>query len=141
MAKENSLINEFPYCFPVQKSLRSSVNCGISFICSATPIQSETLEIGSEGNEGDLSLALSYTAIVLKATIAEAAFRFVNGRWHFRDTQKFFLTVNEFFSSKFKKKENLPPSNHLVSNPGPLFLDIPLKPLHCQVDPPNLPKI
>ena len=32
-------------------------------------------------------------------------------------------------------------SNHLVSNPEPLFSDVPLIPLHYQVDPPNLPKI
>ena len=31
-------------------------------------------------------------------------------------------------------------SNDLVSNPEPLFPDIPLIPLHYQVDPPNLPK-
>ena len=36
-----------------------------------------------------------------------ANFRFVNGRCHFRDTYKFFLTVNKFFSTKLKKKENL----------------------------------
>ena len=39
--KQNSLIEHFPYCFPVQKSLRSR-NCGISFICGTTPIQPET---------------------------------------------------------------------------------------------------
>ena len=39
----------------------------------------------------------------IRRTLGAANFRFVNGRCHFRDT----LTVNEFFSTKLKKKENL----------------------------------
>ena len=42
---------------------------------------------------------------------------------------KIFFTINKIFSSKSV-------SNHPVSNPEPLLLNIPLIPLHCQVDPP-----
>ena len=66
-----------------------------------------------------------------------ANFRLVNGRCHFRDT----LTVNQFFSTNLIKEKGKFVSNHLVSNPEPLSPDIPLIPLHYQVDPPSLPKI
>ena len=39
---------------------------------------------------------------IVRMTVGDANFRFVNGR-HL----EIFLTVNEFFSTKLKKKENL----------------------------------
>ena len=78
--------------------------------------------------------------LVRRKVTAAAHFSFVNGRYHFRDTLKFFLTVNEFFSTKLQQKGKFA-GNHLISNPEPLFPNIPLIPLHYQVDPPNLPKI
>ena len=36
-----------------------------------------------------------------------ANFRFVNGRFRFRDTWNFFLTANKFLFTNLKKKENL----------------------------------
>ena len=45
-----------------------------------------------------------------------------------------FLTINKFFSAKLEKKGNYV-YNHPASNTEPLLLNIPLIPLHYQVDP------
>ena len=50
------------------------------------------------------------------------------------------LTINEFFSAKLKKRGNYL-NNHPVSNPEPLLPNIPLIPLHYEVDPPISRKI
>ena len=68
---------------------------------------------------------------------AAAVVPFVNGRCHFHDN---FFTINEFFSTKLKKKEILSVT-HPASNPEPLFPGVPLTaliPLYYQVGPPNL---
>ena len=69
----------------------------------------------------------------------DAVVRFVNGRCHFRDTYKFF-NYQQIFLYLIKEKGRHA-SNHPVSNPKPLFPNIPLIPLHYQVDPPNFRKI
>ena len=50
------------------------------------------------------------------------------------------LTINEFFSAKLEKRGHYL-INHPVSNPEPLLPNIPLIPLHYQVDPPISLKI
>ena len=52
---------------------------------------------------------------------------------HFDD----FFNINEFFSTKLKKKEILSVT-HPASNPEPPFPGVPLGTLHYQVGPPNL---
>ena len=51
-----------------------------------------------------------------------------------------FLTFNKFFSAKLEKKGNHV-YNHPASNPEPLLPNIPVIPLHYQVDPPSFRKI
>ena len=68
-----------------------------------------------------------------------AVVRFVNGRCQFRDTSKFF-NYQRIFLYEIKEKRKFV-SIHPVSNPKPLFPNIPLLPLHYQVDAPNLCKI
>ena len=51
--------------------------------------------------------------------------------WHLEK----FLTINQFFSAKKKKKGNYV-YNHPASKPEPLLPNIPFIPLHYQVDPP-----
>ena len=52
---------------------------------------------------------------------------------------KNFLTINEFFSAKLKKRGNYL-NNLPASNPEPLLPNIPVITLHYQVDPPSFRK-
>ena len=75
--------------------------------------------------------AVTFTKLFAQAYVEEEGdefFLFVKKAMPFSHHLENFLTLNKFFFTKLKKKENM-------------FPNIPLIPLHYQVHPPNFRKI
>ena len=85
-------------------------------------------------------LSQSTAVLALIFSCRRSNFPFRKQAMPFSRHLEIFLTINNFFSAKLEKKGNYV-YNHPASNSEPLLLNIPLIPLHYQVDPPIFRKV